>query len=704
MGQGLSFIPRMVVHKAEIERIYFPDAQFMPAPSSRGRDPALMIPEDDQPDTEDQSSTSTTSTTSTSSTTTTTTNSSTAKTKRLAQNVLKQLKEEFPGAFLQAASELPSTLAQMAVTAPVAIVRISSDVAGEVLSFSNRVQDLPEHVLRLSQQLPVRAIQLTVDMGDRVVQVSSDVAHGFVELPHKVSHSWGELVWVLLLLVGLTLLVSGVVYFIPLANVNDGLAKNRAFHYGVLTYYEILTLAPIIETCNFAMPQAKIPIRARLLTLIVGITAQKAFDAILGEAVWWPNRHIFPIPFSLILSGVASFFLIIPILRRTTKNSSDFPFDKTFKLLCIYATSLMVVGFWAIGVRALQGRMFLQSVVGCMYGPLRFICKILMGAPLTTKLNPRRWIILNLVEDILFTRVQVSTFPFIDSFLPFLLLFSTEVITLFWRYYGGVDRLALWWNGFVAKFTKRDQEICKVHQEFGTSMRAFTTGCIVAPIPHIAQIHLDMRTVSTNSSRSMAESLSSASDSDGEDAEEQCPVETKPKDSQLAEEHWVQRPLYHIIDAVGSTVISIIVRVNQQLSMFMARNMSISRHLNKDFEADADRWRVSQIYGWVFIILMMGILASLGGIFFARLEERSNAHRRLTMSRVVSYICRDHFWFLFLWLSSTGGYVAATMIQHFGADFTLHFDWLGCPENEIMWPSCAVEPDWTLASIFSGKA
>jgi hypothetical protein len=155
----------------------------------------------------------------------------------------------------------------------------------------------------------------------------------------------------------------------------------------------------------------------------------------------------------------------------------------------------------------------------------------------------------------------------------------------------------------------------------------------------------------------------------------------------LAEEHWEQRPLYHVIDAVGSTVINIIVRVNQQLSITLARSLPGAVHLNATFQASDERWKKAQIYSWIFIFLMLGLLASLGGIFFTRLE-RLQGGRRLTLSRVMTYLYRDNFWFFFLWLSASGGYVSATMIQHFGADFTLQFRWLQCPDR-IEWPGCA---------------
>lgn len=369
-----------------------------------------------------------------------------------------------------------------------------------------------------------------------------------------------------------------------------------------------------------------------------------------------------------------------------------------------------------------MGHTKLQSFVGLLYGPLRFFCKICLAAPLTTRLSPRRWIILNLVVDILFTRVQISTFPFIDGFVPFLLLLGTEVLTLLWRYYGGIDRLALWWAAIGTKKQGKKEEgsdhrwPSPVHQEFGNSFKDLATGCFSAPISHISELSLHVRkskraslegssgclSTGTAAPSESTRSLESEQAEDGSQsldveapgkscAAPEIKIETRDIDHVqvhgVSEEMWEQRPLYHILDAIGSTVGSSIVRLNQQLSITLARNLPIAMHLDESFQTSAARWNRAQVYAWVYILFMLVLLGTLGGVFFVRIE-RLRGDRRLTLSRVMSYLYRDHFWFFFLWLAGTGGYVAATMIKHFGADFTLHFSWLGCSSEDMKWPNC----------------
>jgi hypothetical protein len=734
----LSFIPRLVVHKDEIDKIFFPDARLLPRTLVISEGPIdLTSPDQREPDEEatgalelggdSEVSTSTPTASPTFST------------------AMIRLVSQMPGTIVHIASELPLSMAQMA--SDISAIHITSDMARETLLIPYRVlQDLPYRVVQLSSGVA----REVVDLPFRVVQISSDMAREVVEMPHKASHNWRELSRVLSLLLFTSILVAGIVFLLPLSPASAGLSENRDFLYGVQTYYQALTLLPWIETCNFALPHAKIPVRARIITLVVCLILQKLFDAFVAEASW-SDRYIFPIPFSIFVSGALAFFPVVPMLYWMTPNRNKSEFDLLWRVLCVYWVSLTMVGCWAVGMQRLEGRTALQTFVGFLFGPLRFVCKISLAAPVTTKLNPRRWIILNLVVDILFTRVQISTLPFIDGFVPLLLLFGTEVMTLLWRYYLGIDRLALWWTAINSRIamtrvegtTEVENFTCRVLQEFGASVIDVTTGCFSAPIPHISQLSLtvrnslreapalfDLRNLTTRicvieaGSAAITIVEGSASIEDGSASIEDgsasiddasasvADVETAPPKpgstgtanepqvetpmSQtaapaahdvLAEEHWEQRPLYHVIDAVGSTVTNIIVRVNQQLSITIARSLPGAVHLTAAFQASDERWKKAQIYSWIFIFLMLGLLASLGGIFFARLE-RLQGGRRLTLSRVMTYLYRDHFWFFFLWLSASGGYVSATMIQHFGADFTLQFRWLQCPDH-IEWPGCA---------------
>lgn len=739
----LSFIPRLVVHRDEVNRIYFPDAHLFPTNhttlivddlSSEDTDLNLAEFSDgnghgngsnrEAGQAEEEGVKS---------------KDSEAGGNQSYRAFVAHLAEEIPGAIMHAAADLPFTLAQIAVKTPVTIIRISDQVAGGIYSLPSRVQGIPLQVIQLSSDVVREAMQVP----ERMKQVAKDVAKDLVEIPHMAAHKWRELIFVLFLLVFLTLILASAIFFVPLPDVNAGPEANKVFLYGYLTYYQGLLLIPLIETCNFTFPEARFTVKSRILTLLSGLGVEKCFDALVVNV-----GHVFPIPFSLQVSGFVSYLLVVPTLWLTSKRRRDHNFADLFKLLSVYMGSLLLIGLWAVGIRRTEGRAVIQALVSTTYGPLRFVCKIMIAAPLTTRINPRRWIMLNLVVDILFTRVQISSFPFIDSCFTVIMLISTEIGTLLWRYYSGIDRLALWFNAISSEAADEgDPNQHRVHKEFGSSWRDLTKGCFNAPISHISQMQMEMRrsqgtvetetsssstslestdqnsstrssldqmacqcsTLSTedrvgtfqSSSLSSEEVLVSYQDEEtGSKMEEAAPTDRLPDtifraDSQestgLHEELWEQRPLYHIIDSVGSTCISIIVRVSQQVGISLARSLPISNRLNEAFVADEMRWRRAQLYGWTFIVLMICLLGALGWAFFARLEQTNHAaavKRKLTLSRVVSYITRDHFWFFFLWLAGTGAHVTSSMIQQFGTDFTLNFEWIGCPQQDLKWPHC----------------
>jgi hypothetical protein len=447
-----------------------------------------------------------------------------------------------------------------------------------------------------------------------------------------------------------------------------------------------------------------------------------------------------------------------------------------------------------------------QTVVGCLYAPIRFICKVVIASPVTTKQNPQRWIQLNLVVDMLFTRVQVATFPFIDSYLTLLLLFFTEVLTLAWRYYNGVDRLALWWSAMKlartrAKTTKQNKKHLR------RTLVDITVGCFRAPILDVAELHLSLQEEKPETSERILRTLTgdtcSLSEVDGgaegesalnddnysspakkrlglrdfckknlnttdfaefslqkvdnrsleaiidieaacgmadEQAANQCgsavqelaPTVNSESDtlsvvsvsldddnaengtnmeeedarecinlesvqrhlsltsaasgkSILQEQYREQRILFHVVDSTGAIVISTVTRISQQLCITMVRNLPSSKHLNQSFQISDERWGRAQIYGWLYVGLMIFLLSRLGFLFFRRIQGFQE--RKLSLSRVMSYLFKDHFWFFFFWLLSSGVLVCASMVNHFGADFSFRFEWVSCP-GQTAWPVC----------------
>jgi len=152
-------------------------------------------------------------------------------------------------------------------------------------------------------------------------------------------------------------------------------------------------------------------------------------------------------------------------------------------------------------------------------------------------------------------------------------------------------------------------------------------------------------------------------------------------------ETWEQRDLYHMVDSTGSLCVNIIVRINQQLIVVAVRNLPSSRHLNESFQIGNDRWWKAQIYGSIYVGLMLLLLIAINfsPVFFHK--KKGLEGKKFSLGRVLSYLFKDHFWYFFFWLISTGALVSSAMVNHFGADFSMNFEYLRCLEA-IEWPGC----------------
>jgi hypothetical protein len=84
-----------------------------------------------------------------------------------------------------------------------------------------------------------------------------------------------------------------------------------------------------------------------------------------------------------------------------------------------------------------------QKVWTLTFGLLRFIVKLIFLAPTAIESNKKRWVVLNLIIDLIFARIQFATLPFIDDWLIMAALVAGSFGTLLWRYYSGFDRLQL---------------------------------------------------------------------------------------------------------------------------------------------------------------------------------------------------------------------------------------------------------------------
>ena len=160
----------------------------------------------------------------------------------------------------------------------------------------------------------------------------------------------------------------------------------------------------------------------------------------------------------------------------------------------------------------------------------------------------------------------------------------------------------------------------------------------------------------------------------------------RPVAEKHEETHWEQRQLFHLVDAISSEIVTTIVHVHNLLAVQMIRNLPVRAHMNDAFQIDDKQWARASLLGWQFVIANVLVIAFVA-THFPRIEGLRE--RRLTMKGLVCYVFRDHFWFLFLWLTATGSYACVNMINHFGADFSLQFQWLSCRESPLMsWPGC----------------
>ena len=616
------------------------------------------------------------------------------------------------------------------------------------------------------------------------------------DLPHRATFQWRHLLRVLAVMI-LCPLLGEVVFFLPMNPVNYGPDENQVFIYGIMTLYQFFMQLPWVETCNFAMPQVNLPIRARMVALIVGLAVAKLVDLILSIGIF-TYEPVFPIPFSILVTGTLGTLPAVPILYfmtpRTTRRLGNF--SLMFMLLVAYWISLLVVIGWAIGIQRLQGRS-LQYLVLFSYAVLRFVCKVLICANVSTRLQPRRHIQLNLVVDILFTRVQVATWPFIDSPFTLMALFASESSVILWRYYDGVDRIQLWWGAILtmASLDHNQDNLSKRRK-----MKGITEACFTKSNQYIINMSLSedkadvvRNLTSCKTSPTLADSSSTTSNaiemsqsmnqdqdqihfagSEGvfldlacncaeamhgtamvlfddddfgptyeisnpgviggsgdndhfpsfyhDDDEESSsmelavrgnglegilrrPVEdiensktdkfvdielgdqSSPPSPQSSEETWEQRDLYHMVDSTGSLCINIIVRINQQLIFVAVRNLPSSEHLNESFQISDERWKEAQIYGSIYIILMLMLVIGINfsPVFFSKKQGLEG--KKLSLGRVLSYLFKENFWHFFFWLISTGALVSSAMVNHFGADFSMNFKYLSCLD-EIEWPGC----------------
>lgn len=688
---------------------------------------------------------------------------------RTAPNAMKQLALEIPAHASEIAENFPSTLPELHST---------------IITLGTSAEDI---------------LTTTITTGGNFIK----------DLPHRATFEWKHLMGILTIMT-LSPLLGELVFFFPMNPVDDGPEANRTFIYGIMTLYQALMMLPWIETCNFAMPNVEIPVRARIVALLAGLSIAKVIDVSLTEGMF-TDEPIFPIPFSILITGMLGLLPAVPIMYRMTPQSQrkkgNF-FLMSVNLLAYWVALLVVIG-WAIGIQRLQGKGWRQYLLLISYAFLRFICKILLCGNIASRLNWSRMMQLNFVVDILFVRVQVATLPFIDNIFTLFALFFSDSIMLLFKYFSGVDRLKLWLEVMFKTVFTTDEDSnsndgISGDDGNGNSSRTscigfssskqrkikdITVDCITKSNQYIIEQSPSFATIDTASVEEQSEevedgntvitgslssiALSSIGFSDGSDYDDddvdnddndiemassvssiiRCtekpndvegnniPLKLHHKDDDCDDEDieantvastktenpnddikeenlvpapptppstssfitittvrgentWEQRDLYHKVDSTGSLFINIIVRINQQLIFMAVRLLPSSQHLNESFQISNARWLNAQKFGWIYIgmILVLVIFINYSPFFrykcCGRLKEtKGNGGKKLSLGRILSYIFKDHFWYILFWLISTGALVSSAMVNHFGADFTMHFEYMDCLE-QIQWPSC----------------
>jgi hypothetical protein len=621
-------------------------------------------------------------------------------------------------------------------------------------------------VINENDASPLRRLHSTVQQSSKQ----------FVTLPHTATHKWKDLCLLMSFFIIASLFAQVSIFFVPLNSVEQGIEGNRGFQYGVLSFYQFLGLLPWVETCNYAMPEAKIPIKSRIATVVLGVLAQYIFGLLV-------YGKVFPFPFSTLVTGTAALLVAIPALILMTPNLKEHWAQWKLCLLTLrdIAISIFLAASWAAAFVVLEDSMW-QTVIAFLFVPFQVFCKNILVAPTAVKLNRSRYVTILLVVDMIFARFQVETLPKIKGYSSLPVLILVPAASLFFRFYSGPDRLILLFGSYFKKMASNDGTgINIIENRLGTKglsqMGINMIGCTCSAVHEMSlQVHRSKRNLSTEltlyqdwcstelsegskadvtvnddeeSDRSikedaltihkLEESLRNSSlgsigemeeeivseclgnkseegheegvdvemgtimvnievqshdddqqedlemgivdeptDREGDtmslESDEEAPVSSlfmdpvEPADSldseEVEETWWMQRQTYHIVESVGSELLTTFVQFQNQIALTLLRSLPIREHLNKAYDVSSAQWNVGITYGWVQIAVNILVIAILGGYCFRSMEKLGE--RELRMSAICSYIFRDNFWFLFLWITAIGALAIATFIEHFG--------------------------------------
>jgi len=433
---------------------------------------------------------------------------------------------------------------------------------------------------------------------------------------------------------GPMILVLNPFFFRLLVGVNDGLAPNRLFVYGIQAYYQILIGIGLMEVLPIVLPPKAFPLKKRALLMVIAILVNTLAVALLAE-VW----GIFPIPFSPAFSGsvgygmsLCGFYLSRP---RGEKLQALFQYAAAFEML--FGMCFFVFGLWGVCMLQTQSNPLIQLFMGLLLPILSWALKNQVLARITTKLSPMKFMILNFSVDIQCTLVAKLVLPFIVNNKTFILLAAAEVFSKLFKIWAGGDRLM-----FLLKSPSKSQTMKArfLRLQYGPGLQEKIWRVFCAPVEEICKVHNQIH--------------------DNRDCNATC---------------WVDRELYLLIDTIGESVISIIGGFAQLIVVGIIR-MSAKRHLKNAFQLDSSQWIRANTYGYASLAIMILTLCYIGCCLMPIVDMPDG--RTASMRTIIRTILgnAENKRILFGTFCVCEVFIVAACVEHFGWDFTLAFDWL----------------------------
>ena len=345
-------------------------------------------------------------------------------------------------------------------------------------------------------QMQLRSVKLPAIKLSPIINVVDQLTDNLVRLPHTVSHRWRHVMVVIAQLAALSFVVHTVFLLTPVKPANAGYEANKLFIAVVVPHYQAMEIIPWIETVRFAIPENKgITTRARIAAILVGLGVQAVFDLAITHSFWTGAPKIFPIPFSVLTTGLLSGPAAMLTLFFMSSDR-----DETFRakfilcqmVLAKYLISYLMGGLWAVMFGYLMGH-WSQNLSAILFAVIKLVCKVVLFQKQMTLLNPHKWPIMNLVVDVIFARVQVVTLPFIQSSETLFILLASDLITILWKLYNGADRIGMIWSTFWDWIHGRTEKVDARKAVLGVTSLEMAANVLTAPLAdvHTISIRLD---------------------------------------------------------------------------------------------------------------------------------------------------------------------------------------------------------------------